>query len=739
MAHRTNSLAFAKSDCHTCKTLRRVCDRQRPICTTCQTAGDACEGFQTRLIWEGSDLPSRRGDDSRRRHGIECRPAPVPPEAKTAAPTPTPTPTAITIPTPTAKRVAHANSGVQSSKSPPKRAREFSFVNWPPKRRKRHSRRSGQEPQEVQGGSLLRQEEASATRKKVVADPGPVPDKPSPPIPKVQDPNPDPDLESVPLSTEYTPFPGPAALQATEAEQTMVFRSPGFDNWMLPDTTGVEELPLFRANASLLDGIAYHETQQQPSAPAWLTAQGEAEEQIEGLVVGAARSISAARENEKIHAEWSLGPTSRNSIPMTLSMAMLRTQPAFDFESFTILASIPPQVRYSTTADQFSVLLDRYDQEFCTYPVTNDLDINPFRYRRETSRGSKHLLHAIIAIACHHQNSYSINSDAPEEFYQHKNQAVALYKAANENPEIQAQGLEALDTLLALWCIDTVESALNPWRAHLSHAYSLLELAGGIDVWSLSFRSQTQVTMLWDAVVALLSRRACVMPFSYFEAVLQWEASRFWTFFELIGCPRELFVPLMQLAHLASQSKSKGRARNATKEIVTEIEGNLRSYQPPGNEAAYELGDEESLQQARDRYHCCEAIRYSLLIYALRVFRVDNTDAPEPSFTARLRYLSRVSLDHVCSIRPSSPTQKQLLLPIFLAGAETTIDRHRDFIRDYCRQWFETFGYHMFTSVIGILEEVWAAQDVGGRTSWWGDVVDAQRQASNGELDFCFG
>jgi hypothetical protein len=30
----------------------------------------------------------------------------------------------------------------------------------------------------------------------------------------------------------------------------------------------------------------------------------------------------------------------------------------------------------------------------------------------------------------------------------------------------------------------------------MTHAYSLLELSGGIDVWSLSFRSQAQVTML---------------------------------------------------------------------------------------------------------------------------------------------------------------------------------------------------------------------------------------------------
>ncbi|EXJ85836.1 hypothetical protein A1O1_06205 [Capronia coronata CBS 617.96] len=705
MSQRTNSLAFAKSDCHTCKALHRVCDRQRPICTTCQNAGDECKGFQTRLIWEGSDLPSRRGDDSRRRHGIECRPVP----SETA--------TATATESTKAKRAGHTKIGSQRSTSPQKRGREFSFVNWPPKRRKKHSRKGGEESQQAHASPVPKEEDASDAHApgKTVADPAS--QKPVPPVPNMRQKHQD----SLHISADYTSIMGSADLQLTPTVQTNnMFRSPVFDNWLLPDTAGVEELPLFSTDATL-DGMPNQGSEQHPSATLWLMDGAEEDEDVEGTVTGS---------GAKIQSEWPLRPNSPSS--MALSMATLHKD-TFDIDSFTILASIPPRVQYISTADQFSVLLDRYDQEFCTYPVTNDLDINPFRYRRETSRGSKHLLHAIIAIACHHQNSYSINSSPPAEFYQHKNQAAALYKAAVENPEIQAQGLEALDTLLALWCIDTVESALNPWRAHLSHAYSLLELAGGIDVWSLSFR--------WDAVVALLSRRPCVMPYTYFEAVLQWEVSQFWTFFELIGCPRELLVPLMQLAHLAGQSKTKGSMGKAMKAIVTEIEGNLRSYQPPDNEAVYdlELEDDESLQQARDQYHSCEAIRYSLLIYALQVFQDDEGETTRASVSTKLRYLSRVALDHVCSIRPSSPTQKQLLLPIFLAGAQTTFDRHKNFIREYCRQWFETFGYHMFTSVIGILEEVWAGQDEADRGPWWGEVVDRWRQAGHGDVDFCFG
>lgn len=49
---RTNSLAFAKSDCHTCSALRERCDRQRPRCGTCITHQRACGGFALDLVWK---------------------------------------------------------------------------------------------------------------------------------------------------------------------------------------------------------------------------------------------------------------------------------------------------------------------------------------------------------------------------------------------------------------------------------------------------------------------------------------------------------------------------------------------------------------------------------------------------------------------------------------------------------------------------------------------------------------
>jgi hypothetical protein len=63
--HRTNSLAFAKHDCHTCAALGTECDRQRPRCGTCLSNQRKCDGFAMPLIWKNLEIaqsPSRGGD-----------------------------------------------------------------------------------------------------------------------------------------------------------------------------------------------------------------------------------------------------------------------------------------------------------------------------------------------------------------------------------------------------------------------------------------------------------------------------------------------------------------------------------------------------------------------------------------------------------------------------------------------------------------------------------------------------
>ncbi len=49
---RTNSLAFATTDCHRCAAQGKVCDRLRPQCSICLRQGQKCPGFVIPLSWD---------------------------------------------------------------------------------------------------------------------------------------------------------------------------------------------------------------------------------------------------------------------------------------------------------------------------------------------------------------------------------------------------------------------------------------------------------------------------------------------------------------------------------------------------------------------------------------------------------------------------------------------------------------------------------------------------------------
>lgn len=48
---RTNPLAFAKTDCHTCTSNQPPCDRRRPRCSSCSGKNIICGGYPMQLTW----------------------------------------------------------------------------------------------------------------------------------------------------------------------------------------------------------------------------------------------------------------------------------------------------------------------------------------------------------------------------------------------------------------------------------------------------------------------------------------------------------------------------------------------------------------------------------------------------------------------------------------------------------------------------------------------------------------
>lgn len=185
---------------------------------------------------------------------------------------------------------------------------------------------------------------------------------------------------------------------------------------------------------------------------------------------------------------------------------------------------------------------------------------------------------------------------------------------------------------------------------------------------------------------------------------------------------------MVKLAKLAMQNEKAEEMEWLTFDTsgVDEVEEALQecAASPPIYD---ETEDEEALEAAQDRYHCEEAWRIGLLLYIARVFRWKRT-GPVPG---KIRYLARVILDHARSIRRSSHTQKQLLLPVFLAAAEMQSQDYRDFVRDYCKWWVKACGFMMFADVSSYLEDIWKEIDNPNVPHvWWATIIDQRKKES---------
>ncbi|KAJ5476920.1 hypothetical protein N7475_002649 [Penicillium sp. IBT 31633x] len=220
------------------------------------------------------------------------------------------------------------------------------------------------------------------------------------------------------------------------------------------------------------------------------------------------------------------------------------------------------------------------------------------------------------------------------------------------------------------------------------------------------------------------------MDQGYLEFLVRWEKQDEWSFFDLTGCPRELLVHLFQLAELAKQSEialsMKWLTFNMTP--VTKIEDELIQWKNDACSARNHndpyLTEEDAIQQLheeQDRHHCAEAWRYALLLYLESVFKSDHK---KPSIT--VHRLLRKTVDHIRCCRRTSQTQKQLLIPVFLAGSETSDNDMRHFAKEYCAYWGEKSRYSMFNSVPVLFDEIWTTG------KWWGAVIDSKTQPSAG-------
>ncbi|KAK1143722.1 hypothetical protein N8T08_006122 [Aspergillus melleus] len=664
-----NSLAFARTDCHTCAASGVQCDRQRPQCTTCLNRGRKCGGFATPLSWD--DRRTYRGDSTEQ--GSCVRP-----------------PAGIAEEGNTDPRQAAATRSRQS--------RPFRFVLGGKRERKR--RRA---VDQVPNDAYLQIFNATRTE----------------------------------TST------GEEAIDETELEPTTdiaTLETPG----RLFDFTG-------------LAGTGYPELSvaQQDYLQSLLQAEASTTD-LNGMTIMDRPGEAAGGSILEDIFEDGLQFLNADNLPTEGVVSTFRA-PVGDPTSGLLGAG--------QVGNQHDALLQLYDTEFCILPLTSDTALNPFRYRKPLPQGSRLLFHAILALCCRHLSQ--ITGAWSSEEKEHRSQAMKLLEYSLRNGQLTREGLTLLDPILVLFTLDCTISASGQWTTHLTRIFSILEGCGGVSALNNQrIRAQIAMVVWWDATLALISRQGTVFPEAYLERLKEAEKQDKWSFYDLTGCPSELVDHIFHLAQLAQQSEIASSMTWLTFDLapVMQIEAHLRngtsfsssnSVPPsapatstdkasadtrPGPSApSTERNDtngaeecEESMHAQEDRHHCIEAWRHSLLLYIERIFKWDRTPSSRPSAIPRLL---RITLDHVRCCRRTSQTQKQLLLPVFLAGSETSDDEMQQVVREYCQWWGERSRYNMFHSVPTLLEDVW------GGNKWWGAVVDEKTRATgNGaKVQFLFG
>lgn len=340
-------------------------------------------------------------------------------------------------------------------------------------------------------------------------------------------------------------------------------------------------------------------------------------------------------------------------------------------------------------------VLNLYDSEYCAFPITLDIAINPFRIRKETSDGSRYLLKSVLAVTFHllarkngddglHLRAFDYHYASLSEF----NQELSV--------DIN-DGIKYLDTLILLFTFKAMQTARSSWTIHLRQAYRILDCSGGIKAIENSARLRAQVAMIiwWDLTLALVCQRPPVFPSSYTLAVIS--QNDVWTFFDLVGCPNQLVVYMAALAFL-------DRSGSTWTEELGEIYSDIEGYQ---NECDYNnlVPGDESMDYFRSRYHCGEAWKKCLMLYILQL------DMRQP--TSEIQRLSNHVLNHVFQIDrlKNAQIQKQVLFPVFIAGAEARNAKCRDMIREYCQYWSAEVGFWMFSTILELLEKVWEQID----------------------------
>ena len=259
-----------------------------------------------------------------------------------------------------------------------------------------------------------------------------------------------------------------------------------------------------------------------------------------------------------------------------------------------------------------------------------------------------------------------------------------------------------------------------------------------MEIFARSSRMRAQVAMLiwWDVTSALTSRSRPRLVDPYLDSLKDFNQRDGWSFLTLAGCPTAFVVAMARLAALAHRherlSASRRNIHDADLQLILD---EVRSYNHICELVcclSYTHSNSASTDGALNRRYCIEAWRHAILLYTLRVFSTNQTNQDLSSIS----YHARMILDSARCIPPTEPFQKQVLLPVFLAGAEVDDEFNRSFVRTYCRHWSKACNFDQFSGALALLEGIWNDWSPDNRgLHWWGVKIGNGGESVRAEGD----
>ncbi|KAF2102544.1 hypothetical protein NA57DRAFT_52112 [Rhizodiscina lignyota] len=345
--------------------------------------------------------------------------------------------------------------------------------------------------------------------------------------------------------------------------------------------------------------------------------------------------------------------------------------------------------------------LSFFKWQFSPITLTYDVRINPWQQCLTQIHEAPFVLDAVVALAKRHR-AHLQGEPESLQVLELKDRALCSFAS-----HLKVNGIPCemgITISLLLIGLDYAETALSDWSIHLRGAYRILESSGGIKLaeYNTQLRSQIAQLIWYDTTAALLSRKGPVFPRTYSEALMSWQVDTEWSLLSLNGYPDIAFLDMYDIAVAAS----------------------CTSPLPDGHVTRLEMGlwlarfDSVHQNQDKNITALTDCWRLGMLLYCTRVFH--QSEASQ----TKARMLAEEIMWLIHDLPANSATQKQCLLPLFLAGCEMDSFRFRSIAIDFCKRWKDKTGLWLFQSALDLMQLVWASMDENPvKDVWWGDII----------------